>query len=87
MTILSHAVRWAARAVGAYSARMCGGSSRLIGGALSTLASCPHCDSAHIESATPRPYEQQSTWYRCHECGRIWSIPNPPIMPNNSRAS
>jgi DNA-directed RNA polymerase subunit RPC12/RpoP len=54
-----------------------------MGGALklSKAASCPHCDSAHIESVTPRVYEPQSTWYRCRECWRIWSVPKPPTIP------
>jgi DNA-directed RNA polymerase subunit RPC12/RpoP len=83
MTTLSRAGRWAALAVGAFTALLCGGMSWLVGGALkmSRAAPCPHCDSAHVDSVTPRLYEQQSTWYRCHECGRIWSIPKPPTIP------
>jgi hypothetical protein len=57
---------------------------------MSQAASCPHCDSAQIESVTPRLYEKKSTWYLCRACGRIWSIPNPPTMPDSashSRAS
>ena len=80
MAPLWRAVRWAARAVGACTALVGGGTSWLMGGALklAKAASCPQCDSAQIESVTPRLYERQSTWYRCRECGRIWSIPNTP---------
>jgi hypothetical protein len=79
----ARAARWAARTVGAFTARVGGGLSWLMGGALklSKAASCPHCDSAHIESVTPRVYQPQSTWYRCRECWRIWSVPKPPTIP------
>jgi DNA-directed RNA polymerase subunit RPC12/RpoP len=92
MTTHARAARWAARTVCAFTALVNGARSWLIGGALkvSKPASCPRCDTAHIESVTPRIYEPQSTWYRCSECGRIWSIPKPPTMPdtaNNSRVS
>ena len=89
MATLWRAVRWAARAVGACTALLRGGMSWLIDVALtiSKAAACPHCDSAHMESVTPRLYEQQSTWYRCSECGRIRSIPNPPTMPDSANKS
>jgi len=89
MTTRARAVRRAARAVGAFTARVGGGMSWLIVGALKMAkpASCPQCDSAQIESVTPRLYEQQSTWYRCRECGRIWSIPNPPTIPDSANDS
>jgi hypothetical protein len=93
MTTDARAACWAARTVGAFT-ELVGGLSLLIGAALklSKPATCPHCDSAHNESVTvtPRVYEPQSTWYRCRECGRIWSVPKPPTSPdsaNNSRAS
>jgi DNA-directed RNA polymerase subunit RPC12/RpoP len=86
MTTLARAARWAGRAVGALNALVCGSTSWLIGGVLklSTPVACPHCDTAHIESVTPRIYEPQSTWYRCRECGRIWSIPKPPTKPDSA---
>ena len=85
MTTHARAARWAARTVGAFTA-LVGGLSWLMGAALklSKPATCPHCDSAHIESVTPRVYEPQSTWYRCRECGRIWSVPKPPTMSDSA---
>jgi hypothetical protein len=38
---------------------------------------CPHCDSQHVEPMKDRDYEAEATttWYQCHDCKRMWSIP------------
>jgi hypothetical protein len=83
MITRARAALWAVRTVGAFTALVNGGRSWLISGVLklSKPASCPLCRTAHIESVTPRIYEPQSTWYRCRECGRIWSVPKSPTVP------
>jgi transposase-like protein len=42
---------------------------------------CPHCDSENVERLPDRPYETQSamTWFKCRDCGRLWSVPK--VMP------
>src|SRR5260370_1436071 len=45
-------------------------------------ASCPQCGSPDADPVAPRPYQPQSTRYHCRACGRIWSVPKPPTIPD-----
>lgn len=39
-------------------------------------ATCPHCDSPNFEHLSPTNPLSEIAWYRCADCGRLFTPPN-----------